>query len=98
MGAITQIDIRRELLIEILSMGVLHYRQEMKHLMDDVNAVRQDVGEYRSLIRTVDIALDVIEAVEDFDSSEFVSISANSKEVYTDGTTLVLKGGRNDND
>lgn len=98
MGSIMQIDIRSEILIEVVSRGVLHCRQEMNVLMDDVDAVPQDADEYRRLIRVMDIALDLIEAVTDLDSSEFVSISANSKEVYTDGTTLVLKGGRDDNE
>lgn len=93
-----QIDIRSEMLIEVLSMAVLRCRQEMNALCDDVNTVLKVTDEYRRLIRVMDIALDLIEAVGDLGSSEFVSISKNNEEVYTDGTTLVLKGGRNRNE
>lgn len=98
MGQIMQIDIRSEMLIEVVSMAVLRCRQEMNALCDDVNTVLKVTDEYRRLIRVMDIALDLIEAVGDLGSSEFVSISRNNEEVYTDGTTLVLKGGRNRND
>lgn len=93
MGQIMQIDIRSEMLIEVVSMAVLRCRQEMNALCDDVNTVLKVTDEYRRLIRVMDIALDLIEAVGDLGSSEFVSISKNNEEVYTDGTTLVLKGG-----
>lgn len=98
MGQIVQIDIRSEMLIEIVSMAVLRCRQEMNALCDDVNTVLKVTDEYRRLIRVMDVALDLIEAVGDLGSSEFVSISRNNEEVYTDGTMLVLKGGRNRND
>ena len=98
MGQIVQIDIRSEMLIEVVSMAVLRCRQEMNALCDDVNTVLKVTDEYRRLIRVMDIALDLIEAVGDLGSSEFVSISKNNEEVYTDGTTLVLKCGRNRND
>lgn len=98
MGQIVQIDIRSEILIEVASMAVLHCRQEIHKLDYDVASVLEDVGDYRRLLRVMDIALDLIEAVGDLGSSEFVSISKNNEEVYTDGTTLVLKGGRNRND
>jgi hypothetical protein len=98
MGQIAQIDIRSEILIEVASMAVLHCRQEIHKLDYDAASVLDDVDEYRRLIRVMDIALDLIEAVGDLGSSEFVSISKNNEEVYTDGTTLVLKGGRDRND
>ena len=98
MGQIVQIDIRSEMLIEVVSMAVLRCRQEMNAPCDDVNTVLKVTDEYRRLIRVMDIALDLIEAVGDLGSSEFVSISKNNEEVYTDGTTLVLKCGRNRND
>ena len=98
MGQITQIDIRSEILIEVASMAVLHCRQEIHKLDYDAASVLDDVGEYRRLLRVMDIALDLIEAVGDLGSSEFVSISRNNEEVYTDGTTLVLKGGRERNE
>ena len=93
MGAITEIEVRSEMLIEVVSMAVLRCRQEMNALCDDVNTVLKVTDEYRRPIRVMDIALDLIEAVGDLGSSEFVSISKNNEEVYTDGTTLVLKGG-----
>lgn len=95
MGQITQIDVRQDMLREMLSMAVLHCRQEIHELDYDVASVLDDVCEYRRRLRVMDIALDLIEAVGDLGSSEFVSISRNNEEVYTDGTTLVLKGGRN---
>jgi hypothetical protein len=98
MGQIARIDIRSEILIEVASMAVLHCRQEIHKLDYDAASVLDDVDEYRRLIRVMDIALDLIEAVGDLGSSEFVSISKNNEEVYTDGTTLVLKGGRDRND
>lgn len=98
MGQIVQIDVRSEMLIEVVSMAVLRCRQEMNALCDDVNTVLKVTDEYRRLIRVMDIALDLIEAVGNLGSSEFVSISKNNEEVYTDGTTLVLKGGRNRNE
>lgn len=98
MGQITQIDVRQDMLREMLSMAVLHCRQEIHELDYDVASVLDDVDEYRRRLRVMDIALDLIEAVGDLGSSEFVSISRNNEEVYTDGTTLVLKGGRNRNE
>ena len=90
MGKITQIDIRPDILLEVLSMGVLHCRQEMNRLADDAAAVSDDADEYRRLIRVMGIALDVLESVRDFNSFEFVRISG-SGEVYDDGATLVWR-------
>lgn len=98
MEQITQIEVRQDMLIDVLSMAVLNCRQEIHKLDYDAASVLDDVDEYRRLLRVMDIALDLIEAVGDIGSSEFVSIPKNNEEVYTDGTTLVLKGGRNRND
>lgn len=72
-----QIDIRSEMLIEVASMAVLRCRQEMNALCDDVNTVLKVTDEYRRLIRVMDIALNVLEAVADFPSTQLVCISGN---------------------
>lgn len=87
MEPITQIEIRPDMLIEVLSMAVLHCRQEMKMLADDVYAVRQDIDEYRRLIHAMDIALNMLEVVGDFDSIQKCRISGDAESPIT----LVLK-------
>ena len=95
MGPITQINVRPAILLEVLSMAVLHCRREMSDLFDDVDAVPQDVDDYRRLIRVMDIALDILEAVGDFDSNEFVQISGTGKHCH-DGVTLERREGQED--
>lgn len=90
MGAITEIEVRQDTLIEVLSMAVLHCRQEMHKLDYDAASVLDDVDEYHRLIRVMDIALDVLEAVGDFPSTQLVRISGNG-EVRNDGVTLVRR-------
>lgn len=77
MGQIVQIDIRSEILIEVASMAVLHCRQEIHKLDYDAASVLDDVDEYRRLIRIMDIALDILEAVGDFQSTRLVKISGD---------------------
>lgn len=77
MGVITEIEVRQDTLIEVVSMAVLRCRQEMNALCDDVNTVLKVTDEYRRLIRVMDIALDLIEAVGDFPSTQLVCISGN---------------------
>lgn len=93
MEPITQIEIRPDMLIEVLSMAVLHCRQEMKTLADDVCAVRQDIDEYHRLIHAMDIALNMLEIVGDFDSIQKCRISGDAESPIT----LVLKQ-RNSNE
>lgn len=95
MGAITQIEVSPDILIEVLSMAVLYCRQEMRELSDDVDCVRQDVVEYHRLIRTMDMALVMLEVVGDFDSMLKCRISGDA-ESPSDGMTLVLKRRGND--
>lgn len=90
MGKITEIEVSPDILIEVLSMAVLHCRREMEALGDDVYAVRQDIDEYHRLIRTMDMALVMLEAVGDFDSMQKCRISGDA-ESPNDGITLVLK-------
>ena len=90
MGQIEQIDIRSEILIEVASMAVLHCRQEMRELANDVYAVRQDMDEYRRLIHAMNIALDMLEVVGDFDSMLKRRISGYAGSP-NDEITLVLK-------
>lgn len=75
MGQIVQIEVRPDTLIEVLSMAVLNCRQEIHKLDYDAASVLDDVDEYRRLLRVMDIALDVLEAVGDFPSTQLVKIS-----------------------
>lgn len=77
MGAITEIEVRQDTLIEMLSMAVLHCRQEIHKLDYDAASVLDDIDEYRRLIRVMDIALDILEAVGDFQSTRLVKISGD---------------------
>lgn len=77
MGKITEIEVRPDILIEVLSMAVLHCRQEIHKLDYDAASVLDDIDEYRRLIRVMDIALDLIEAVGDFQSTRLVKISGD---------------------
>ena len=77
MGAITEIEVRQDTLIEVLSMAVLHCRQEIHKLDYDAASVLDDIDEYRRLIRVMDIALDILEAVGDFQSTRLVKISGD---------------------
>ena len=77
MEQITQIDVRQDVLIEVLSMAVLHCRQEIHELDYDVASVLDDVDEYRRLLCIMDIALDILEAVGDFQSTRLVKISGD---------------------
>lgn len=91
MGQITKIEVRPDTLIEMLSMAVLHCRQEMHKLDYDEASVLDDVYEYRRLIRVMDIALDVLEAVGDFPSTQLVRISGDGSGCE-DGITIEQKG------
>lgn len=77
MGAITEIEARQDTLIEVLSMAVLYCRQEIHKLDYDTASVLDDIDEYRRLIRVMDIALDILEAVGDFQSTRLVKISGD---------------------
>lgn len=77
MGAITEIEVRPDKLIEVLSMAVLYCRQEIHKLDYDAASVLDDLDEYRRLIRVMDIALDILEAVGDFQSTRLVKISGD---------------------
>ena len=77
MGAITEIEVRPDILIEVLSMAVLHCRQEIHELDYDAASVLDDIDEYRRLLRVMDIALDILEDVGDFSSTQLVSISGD---------------------
>lgn len=77
MGAITEIEVRQDTLIEVLSMAVLHCRQEIHKLDYDAASVLDDIDEYRRLLRIMDIALDILEAVGDFQSTRLVKISGD---------------------
>lgn len=72
-----QIEVRPDKLIEVLSMAVLHCRQEIHKLDYDAASVLDDIDEYRRLIRVMDIALDLIEVVVDFPSTQLVKISGD---------------------
>ncbi len=85
MGQIVQIEVRPDMLVEMLSRAVLHCRREMNELMDDVEAVPQDIDEYRRLFRVMDMALDVLEAVDDFDSTQLVGVTLERREEQEDG-------------
>lgn len=77
MEAITEIEVRQDTLIEMLSMAVLYCRQEIHKLDYDAASVLDDIDEYRRLIRVMDIALDILEAVGDFQSTRLVKISGD---------------------
>lgn len=77
MEQITQIEVRPDILIEVLSMAVLHCREEIHKLDYDVASVLDDFYEYRRLLRIMDIALNVLEAVANFPSTQLVCISGN---------------------
>ena len=77
MEQITQIEVRPDILIEVLSMAVLHCREEIHKLDYDVASVLDDFYEYRRLLRIMDIALNVLEAVGDLQSTRLVKISGN---------------------
>lgn len=88
---ITQINIRPDMLTEVLSMTVLHCRQEMHRLSYDEASVLEDLDEYRRLIRAMDTALELLEAVDDFDSTRLVCISGSDKLCEEDGATLEMR-------
>lgn len=75
MGAITEIEVRQDTLIEVLSMAVLYCRQEIHKLDYDAASVLNDIDEYRRLLRVMDIAIDILEVVGDFPSTQLVKIS-----------------------
>lgn len=77
MGTITEIEVRQDTLIEVLSMAVLYCRQEIHKLDYDAASVLDGIDEYRRLIRVMDIALDILEAVGDFQSTRLVKISGD---------------------
>ena len=47
-----QIEVRQDTLIEVLSMAVLHCRQEIHKLDYDAASVLDDIDEYRRLLRS----------------------------------------------
>lgn len=77
MEQITKIEVRPDKLIEVLSMAVLYCRQEIHKLDYDAASVLDDIDEYRRLLRVMDIALDTLEAVGDFQSTRLVKISGD---------------------
>lgn len=77
MEQITQIEVRQDTLIEVLSMAVLYCRQEIHKLDYDAASVLDDIDEYRRLIRIMTVALNVLEAVGDFQSTRLVKISGD---------------------
>lgn len=79
MKDITEIEIRPGVLVEVLSMAVLYCRREIDVLANDVNAVSNDLEEYRRIIRIMDMALDILESVGDFPCTRLVKISASDK-------------------
>lgn len=97
MGPITQINIRPDMLTEVLSMAVLHCRQEIHNLDYDAASVLEDIDEYRRLIRAMDTALELLEAVGNFSSTEFVRISGDC-ERCEDGVTLEMRRREEMND
>lgn len=72
-----QIEVRPDILIEVLSMAVMHCRQEIHELDYDVASVLNDIDEYRRLLRVMDIAIDILEVVGDFPSTQLVKISGD---------------------
>lgn len=87
MEQITQIEVRPDKLIDVLSMAVLNCRQEMHKLDYDAASVLDDVDEYRRLLRIMNVALNIIEAVGDFSSTQFVRISGDGS-WCEDGITI----------
>lgn len=79
MEQITKIEVRSDKLIEVLSMAVLNCRQEIHKLDYDAASVLDDIDEYRRLIRVMDIALDILEAVGDFQSTQLVRIASKEE-------------------
>lgn len=77
MEQITQIEVRQDMLIDVLSMAVLHCRQEIHKLDYDVASVLDDVDEYRRLLHIMCVALNVLETVGDLPSTQLVCISGN---------------------
>lgn len=77
MEQITKIEVRPDKLIEVLSMAVLNCRQEIHKLDYDAASVLDDIDEYRRLIRIMGVALNALEAVGDFPSTQLVCISGN---------------------
>ena len=77
MEQITQIEVRQDMLIDVLSMAVLHCRQEIHKLDYDAASVLDDIDEYRRLLRIMDVALDILESVGDFQSTRLVKISGD---------------------
>ena len=77
MEQITRYDVRQDILIDVLSMAVLHCRQEIHKLDYDAASVLGDIDEYRRLLRNMNIALNILEAVGDFPSTHLVSISGD---------------------
>lgn len=90
MGQIVQIEVRPDMLIEMLSRAVLHCRREMNELADDAAAVVKDADEYIRLLHDMNTTLDVIRALGDFSSERLVKI-AGSEEWCEDGITLVFR-------
>lgn len=90
MGQIVQIEVRPDMLVEMLSRAVLHCRREMGELAHDAAAVANDADEYRRLIRLMDTTLDVIRALGDFSEEKLVKISG-SEEWCEDGITLIFR-------
>lgn len=77
MEQITKIEVRPDILIEVLSMAVLNCRQEIHKLDYDEASVLDDIDEYRRLLRIMDISLDILEVVVDFPSTQLVKISGD---------------------
>lgn len=90
MGQIVQIEVRPDLLIEMLSRAVLHCRKEMNEFADDATAVFNDADKYRRLLRDMDITIDVIRALRDFSSEKLVKIGV-SEEWCESGVTLIFR-------
>ncbi len=90
MGQIVQIEVRPDMLTEMLSRAVLHCRREMNELADDTASVLNDADEYRRLLSVMDITLDVIRALKDFSSERLVKITG-SEELCEDDITLIFR-------
>lgn len=90
MGRIVQIEVRPDMLVEMLSRAVLRCRREMNEFADDAAAVVQDADEYIRLLRDMETTLDIIRALGDFSSEKLVKI-AGSEEWCDDGITLVFR-------
>lgn len=90
MGQIVQIEVRPDMLIEMLSRAVLQCRREMNGLADNAIAVFNDADKYRRLLRDMDTTIDVIKALRDFSAEKLVKIGV-SEEWCEDGVTLVFR-------